>query len=170
MSIIYIDQYDSPIGELFFAITGRGLCDLSFGFKTSDEFKAYIEKRTGAKARVDSSFFDDLKEELERYFAGEKLSFAAEVEFLRGTEFEHKVWAAIREIPYGRSITYKELASTAGSPLAYRAAGAACGKNPVAIVVPCHRVVGSGGRLGGYAGGLDLKRKLLALEGYFSGP
>lgn len=169
MEEIYIDQCDSPVGKLFIARTRRGLCNISFGFKSLDEFKLHMERRFEAEVRFRSSVFDPFKEELRSYFAGEELTFSASVEFLGGTEFERKVWSAISKIPYGRAITYKELALSVGSPLAYRAAGAACGKNPVPIVVPCHRVVGSRGWLGGYAGGPEMKRKLLAVEGYLSG-
>ena len=84
---------------------------------------------------------------------------------LRGTEFQQRVWAALREIPYGETCSYGELATAIGSPTAVRAAGLANGRNPVSIIVPCHRVVGSNGSLTGYGGGTDRKRALLELEG-----
>ena len=84
---------------------------------------------------------------------------------LEGTEFQKEVWLALAEIPYGKTISYAELASMVGRPTAFRAVGQANGANPIPIVLPCHRVIASGGGIGGYGGGLDMKRQLLALEG-----
>jgi methylated-DNA-[protein]-cysteine S-methyltransferase len=104
------------------------------------------------------------REELAAYFAGELREFSVEV-VLRGTEFQQRVWAALREIGYGETCSYGELAVAIGSPAAVRAVGLANGKNPVSIIVPCHRVVGANGSLTGYGGGTDRKRALLELEG-----
>jgi methylated-DNA-[protein]-cysteine S-methyltransferase len=104
------------------------------------------------------------REQLAAYFAGELREFDLEVA-LRGTEFQQRVWAALREIPYGRTCSYAELATAIGRPTAVRAVGLANGRNPVSIVVPCHRVVGTDGSLTGYGGGTDRKRSLLELEG-----
>jgi methylated-DNA-[protein]-cysteine S-methyltransferase len=104
------------------------------------------------------------REQLASYFVGELREFSVEVA-LRGTEFQARVWAALREIPYGETRSYGELAAAIGAPAAVRAVGLANGKNPVSIVVPCHRVVGANGSLTGYGGGTDRKRTLLELEG-----
>jgi methylated-DNA-[protein]-cysteine S-methyltransferase len=104
------------------------------------------------------------REQLASYFVGELREFSVEVA-LRGTEFQARVWAALREIPYGETCSYGELAVAIGAPTAVRAVGLANGKNPVSIVVPCHRVVGVNGSLTGYGGGTDRKRTLLELEG-----
>lgn len=104
------------------------------------------------------------REQVAAYLAGELREFDLEVA-LRGTEFQQRVWAALREIPYGETWSYSELAAAIGSPTAVRAVGLANGKNPVSIVVPCHRVVGANGSLTGYGGGMDRKRALLELEG-----
>ena len=104
------------------------------------------------------------REQLAAYFAGELREFSVEV-LLRGTEFQSRVWAALRDIPYGATCSYGELAVAIGAPTAVRAVGLANGKNPVSIVVPCHRVVGANGSLTGYGGGTGRKRTLLALEG-----
>ena len=104
--------------------------------------------------------------QLTRYFAGELHEFTLPLD-LRGTDFQRRVWQALCEIPYGRTISYKELAARVGSPQGFRAAGSANGKNPVPIVVPCHRVIESGGGLGGFGGGLAYKRRLLDLESQF---
>ena len=104
------------------------------------------------------------REQLAAYFAGDLREFSVEV-LLRGTEFQSRVWAALRDIPYGTTCSYGELAVAIGAPTAVRAVGLANGKNPVSIVVPCHRVVGANGSLTGYGGGTERKRALLALEG-----
>lgn len=102
--------------------------------------------------------------QLEEYFAGRRRTFDVPLE-LDGTEFQRSVWRGLAEIPYGETVSYAEMAMMVGRPHAYRAVGQANGANPVPIVLPCHRVVASGGRLGGYGGGLGMKRQLLELEG-----
>jgi O-6-methylguanine DNA methyltransferase len=102
--------------------------------------------------------------QLEEYFAGERRTFDLPLE-LEGTDFQRSVWLRLAEIPYGETVSYAELAMMVGRPHAYRAVGQANGANPVPIVLPCHRVVASGGGLGGYGGGLPMKRQLLTLEG-----
>lgn len=101
--------------------------------------------------------------QLDEYFAGERRSFDLPLA-AAGTEFQRQVWFALAEIPYGETISYAELAAWVGRPTAFRAVGQANGANPLPIVLPCHRVVASGGGIGGYGGGLELKRRLLALE------
>lgn len=105
-------------------------------------------------------------QQLGEYFAGNRKEFEVRV-YPEGTPFQKKVWDAIREIPYGETQTYKEIAKKIGHPGAYRAVGQAAGRNPTAIVIPCHRVIGSDGSHTGYAGGLDLKRWLLEMEQRF---
>jgi methylated-DNA-[protein]-cysteine S-methyltransferase len=102
--------------------------------------------------------------QLEEYFAGDRTEFELPLE-LAGTAFQRDVWLALSEIPYGKTISYAELAAMVGRPTAFRAVGQANGSNPIPIVLPCHRVVASGGGIGGYGGGLPMKRRLLALEG-----
>lgn len=104
-----------------------------------------------------------LREQLTAYFAGELREFDVPLA-VAGTPFQQAVWAALREVPYGTTCTYGDLAAAIGRPTAVRAVGAANGRNPVCIVVPCHRVVGSGGSMTGYAGGVERKQHLLALE------
>jgi methylated-DNA-[protein]-cysteine S-methyltransferase len=103
-------------------------------------------------------------DQLEEYFSGKRTRFDLPVD-LDGTPFQKEVWLALADIPYGETVSYAELANMVGRPNAYRAVGQANGANPVPIVLPCHRVVASGGGIGGYGGGLDLKRRLLAIEG-----
>lgn len=102
---------------------------------------------------------------MREYFEGSRRDFDLPLDIDSGSAFQRRVWAAIAEIPYGSTASYAEVAAAAGSPGAFRAAGSACGNNPVALVVPCHRVLASGGRLGGYGGGLEAKVWLLRHEG-----
>ena len=111
----------------------------------------------------DDAALPAVREQLAAYFAGERTAFDVPLE-LRGTAFQQRVWAALRAIPYGQTWTYGELAARIGAPAASRAVGLANGRNPVSIVVPCHRVVGASGSLTGYAGGVERKRALLDLE------
>ena len=111
----------------------------------------------------DPEAFADVVEQLESYFRGERTTFDVELR-LEGTEFQRRVWAALLEIPYGETASYGELAARIGSPGAARAVGLANGRNPIGIIVPCHRVIGASGDLVGYGGGLDRKRQLLELE------
>lgn len=106
---------------------------------------------------------DEVFGQLQEYWSGQRKTFDFPYE-LRGTEFQKKVWAALETIPYGQTCTYGDIARMVGRPKAVRAVGAANGKNPMWIVVPCHRVVGSNGTLTGYAGGIEMKRRLLELE------
>ena len=115
--------------------------------------------RTGAGAIVRQA-----EQELREYFAGRRRTFTVKLD-LEGTEFQRKAWQAMRNIPFGETISYGDQARKVGKPKAYRAVGSANGKNPIPIIVPCHRVLASDGSLGGYSLGLSMKRRLLALEG-----
>lgn len=128
----------------------------------------------GAVTRIDfgkralrppeTRFEERVAEELKEYFAGKRRTFTFPLE-PEGTAFEKRVWKALEKIPYGETRTYSDVARSIGNPTAARAVGAANGRNPIPIVVPCHRVVAAGGKLGGFGGGLPLKKKLLSLEG-----
>lgn len=149
---------------LHLAATDRGICGLSFVDSTLD-FLAEMERATGiAEWDRDSDPVLGLATcQLEEYFNAQRRAFQLPLD-LRGTPFRQKVWNALLEIPYGETRSYAELARSIGEPKAFRAVGAANGANPIAIIVPCHRVVASGGGLGGYGGGVPLKKRLLALE------
>ena len=112
---------------------------------------------------AESDAFADVAEQLDAYFAGSLRTFDVDLQ-LGGTEFQQRVWAALQTIPYGETRSYGEIAEQIGSPGAFRAVGLANGRNPISIIVPCHRVVGSSGNLTGYGGGIDRKRLLLHLE------
>jgi methylated-DNA-[protein]-cysteine S-methyltransferase len=143
----------SPIGPLRLLSNGKGLVRIEFpGRHESD----------GVAAR--DGVLDQAARELEEYFAGRRHDFEVAVD-AGGTGFQQQVWDALRGIPYGEMRSYRDIADSIGNPRAVRAVGAANGRNPVPIIVPCHRVIGSDGKLTGFAGGLETKRRLLALEG-----
>jgi len=146
-------RVDSPVGELLLAGDGEALTRLSFAGAPLP--------RDG---RLDHSAFAPVIEQLEQYFAGERREFDLKLD-LRGSDFQRDVWSALLEIPYGETATYGEIAERVGRPGKARAVGRANGSNPVAVIVPCHRVIGSDGTLTGYGGGIERKRRLLDLEG-----
>ncbi|MCV7088573.1 methylated-DNA--[protein]-cysteine S-methyltransferase [Mycobacterium interjectum] len=146
---------ESPIGLLTLAGRSPVLTNLRMVDQT------YEPNRAGWSP--DARAFDAAVEQLGAYFAGELTDFDIELE-LRGTEFQRRVWRALLTIPYGETRSYGEIAEQIGAPGSARAVGWANGHNPIAIVVPCHRVIGAGGSLTGYGGGLDRKRTLLDLE------
>ena len=143
---------DSPIGELLLAGDDDGLRHVSMSPFAVD-----------AEWTRDDELFADAREQLEQYFRGERRDFDLPIQ-LDGNRFELSVWSALRSIPYGETASYGEIARALGHPDAPRAVGAANGRNPVAIIVPCHRVIGADGSLTGYGGGLERKRFLLELE------
>ena len=147
---------DSPIGPLTLAGDGRTLMHLRMADQTHEP------DRSGW-APADAGAFPDVAEQLEAYFAGSLREFDVELELL-GTDFQRRVWAALRTIPYGETRSYGEIAEQIGSPGASRAVGLANGRNPIAIIVPCHRVIGAAGSMTGYGGGIDRKKTLIALE------
>lgn len=113
----------------------------------------------------DDAYFTSLKNDMLKYFSGEPVSFKKYAIFLDGTDFQKKAWKVLSDIPYGKVLTYKQVAEKIGKPKASRAVGGACGANELPIIIPCHRVIASSGGLGGFSGGLALKRQLLKLEG-----
>jgi methylated-DNA-[protein]-cysteine S-methyltransferase len=158
---------DSPIGPLTLVARGSMLSCIFM----SDHRHLPEPERFGRA--VEATDADDVlrvtADQLEEYFAGERTEFDVALDTEAGTEFQRKVWAALRDIPYGTTISYAELARRIDKPTAFRAVGLANGRNPISIIVPCHRVVGSGGSLTGYGGGLDRKRLLLDLENKATG-
>ncbi len=145
----------------------------------SDAASLAVTVRAGAVTRIalnqrarrhpSSALEKRVAAELREYFAGQRTAFTFPFR-AEGSDFERKVWAALAEIPYGETRTYGEVAQAIGQPTAARAVGAANGRNPVPLVVPCHRVVAAGGRLGGFGGGIALKQHLLSLEASHSPP
>jgi methylated-DNA-[protein]-cysteine S-methyltransferase len=147
---------ESPIGELL--LLGDG--DVLHGLYMQAGRKPIRVQTAWAR---DDSAFADVRRQLSEYFAGERSDFDVAMH-LEGSAFQRTVWHALTEIPYGETISYGELARRIGRPDLARAVGTANGQNPIAVIVPCHRVIGSNGKLVGYGGGLDNKRRLLELE------
>jgi methylated-DNA-[protein]-cysteine S-methyltransferase len=150
---------DSPVGPLTLVAIDGALSGL---YMVKQRHRP-AEETFGAPGDPAAEPFAATAEQLTAYFAGELTEFDLPLN-LRGTPFQGRVWAALRQIPYGETTTYGELATELGQPTASRAVGLANGKNPVGVIVPCHRVVGSTGSLTGYGGGLDRKRYLLDFE------
>ena len=157
--------FETPIGPLFIATTARGVRVLSFPHDSSHDrlVDALEPERANASAAAEAVMAEAIRQ-IEAYFAGERRSFDLPLD-LRGTEFQRRVWQSIAAIPFGQTSSYAEVAASAGRPNAYRAAGTACGANPVVLVVPCHRVIGTDRGLHGFGGGLDTKVWLLRHEG-----
>jgi len=156
MNTLRYRTIDSPVGPLTLAGIGSTLMHLRMAEQSHEP------DRSGW-APAGESAFPDAVEQLRGYFAGELTEFDLDLQ-LDGTEFQKKVWAALQTIPYGQTRSYGEIADQIGSPGAARAVGLANGRNPIGIIVPCHRVIGSTGSLTGYGGGIGRKRALLALE------
>ena len=148
--------FDTPVGQMALAGEGDAISRL---YLPGLPLPRLASRETPLLARG--------REELLEYLAGARRDFDLPLA-PQGTPFQQRVWAALREIPYGQTRSYRELALAAGSPRGYRAVGMANHRNPIPILIPCHRVVGADGSLTGYAGGLELKRKLLELEGVLS--
>ncbi|HXX57458.1 MAG TPA: methylated-DNA--[protein]-cysteine S-methyltransferase [Thermodesulfovibrionales bacterium] len=153
-SDILIDTFESPIGRLYLIFSGETLTGILF------------DKPEGSlpmKASKRSALF---KVQLNAYFKGQLTAFDQKIGFSEGTDFEREVWLNLREVPFGETRSYRWLAERINRPKAVRAVGQALSKNPLPIILPCHRIIESDGSLGGYSGGVDIKRRLLDLEYY----
>ena len=148
-SVVRVHRMETPIGALWLTARDGGLASIAFSAPVAG----------GSEDPLPAA----AEEQLRAYFAGERERFELPLA-PRGTDFQRRVWDAVAAIPYGTTTTYSALAAAIGSPRAIRAVGAANGRNPLPIVVPCHRVIGTSGALTGYGGGLEAKRELLALE------
>ena len=157
METIWFAELKSPLGKLTLESDGEALTRIRL---PEEEW----EPEPKAKRVRKPELFTEAATQLGAFFRGERNDFDLKLN-PRGTDFQKKVWGLLCEIPRGRTITYGELAQRAGNPKASRAVGAANGKNPIPIIIPCHRVIGSNGKLTGYAGGLEAKKKLLEIEG-----
>jgi methylated-DNA-[protein]-cysteine S-methyltransferase len=157
MESLVTARASSPVGPLFLAASEKGLVRLEFEAR-----KQAMDSGTTQWRESKTALLPYLRE-LDEYFAGERRDFSFPLD-LRGTEFQLACWRGLLEIPYGQTCSYRDIAEAIGHPLACRAVGMSNNRNPVAIVVPCHRVIASSGSLCGYGGGLDIKRWLLDLE------
>ena len=156
---------DSPFGDLLVAVTKQGLVRVEYPNHDFDEALQELAAKVSPRVMESPRSTERVRRQLEEYFAGDRRSFTVGVDLSLVHGFTRKVLEETARIPFGAVSTYRDVATRAGSPRAVRAAGNALGSNPIPIVVPCHRVVRTGGGLGGYTGGLDRKVKLLELEG-----
>lgn len=161
MKSIYFTEIESPVGTVTLRGTARGLTGL---FMQSHRHGPDESQRRDWQR--DDRLFADARAQLGEYFAGKRKTFTAPIdrEAIGGTDFQRRVWAGLEAIPYGITISYGELARRIDHPAAVRAVGLANGRNPLSIIVPCHRVIGANGKLTGYGGGMERKEWLLALE------
>jgi O-6-methylguanine DNA methyltransferase len=164
---LYWQSLASARGTCSVIATQQGVCWTGTPGTELTHGLAWLERRVPIAAVVEGAKVEPLwqaMDQLQRYFAGERLQFSCPLD-LRGTAFQVAVWQELYRIPYGQTCTYAQIAAAIGHPKAVRAVGAANGANPVAVIVPCHRVIGSNGTLTGYGGGLPMKQWLLTLEG-----
>jgi len=159
METLLYSRMSSPVGPLLLGMSGRELAVLAFGRNLPEKIGGHA-----VKWQESTEATNGVRRQLNEYFAGERRKFTVPLD-LRGSDFQKECWHELLRIPYGKTRSYAEIAQTVGRPNAYRAVGQANHYNPVAIVVPCHRVLAAGTMLGGYGGGLPTKAFLLRLEG-----
>jgi methylated-DNA-[protein]-cysteine S-methyltransferase len=148
----YYDTFESPIGRLYLVFAGEILIGIAFKRHTE------VIRKGEAPSLI--------RKELREYFEKGRQAFTQKIDFAKGTGFDRNVWLALKEVPYGETRTYKWLAEKLGNPAASRAVGQALSRNPIPILLPCHRIIESDGSIGGYSAGSDIKRRLLELEYY----
>ncbi len=156
---------DSPFGQLLLAATPRGLVRIGLPSQDADELLQDLAIRVSPRVLEAPAGLEEARRELDLYFNGRLRDFELSLDWRLSRKFRRRALRAVARIPYGQTRSYSEVARRAGNERAVRAAGTACGTNPIPIVVPCHRVLRSGGGLGGYGGGLPMKRALLEIEG-----
>ena len=156
---------DSPFGPLLLATTPRGLVRVGLPNQDSEELLGELAARVSPRVLEAAAPLDEARRELDLYFEGKLTEFGLPLDWQLSRDFRRRALRAIARIPYGQTRSYTQIATSAGNERAVRAAGTACGTNPIPVVVPCHRVLRSGGGLGGYGGGLPMKESLLRLEG-----
>ncbi|MBB4805242.1 AraC family transcriptional regulator of adaptative response/methylated-DNA-[protein]-cysteine methyltransferase [Chryseobacterium defluvii] len=166
METIHLKILKTPLGDMIACAVDQGICLLEFTDRKNKEkqFTSLSKTLNAEIVEKEHPHFKQLEEELNEYFEGKRHQFEVPL-FVTGTEFQKKVWQLLREIPMGETRSYKQQSEFLGNPKAIRAVGTANGINKIAILIPCHRVIGSNGDLVGYAGGIWRKQKLLELEG-----
>ena len=148
---------ETPIGPLFMEVSAAGISRI--------DFQPFPVGGDDHESPAAQELLDAAAQEIDEYFRGVRVAFDLPIDFATGTSFQKSVWRTIEGIGHGETLTYREVAAMVGSPNAYRAAGSACARNPIVILIPCHRVVGSDRGLHGFGGGLDVKEWLLQHEG-----
>ena len=164
MNKICYSHFSSPFGPVFVAKTTKGICTINFSNITETGFLSSLSKRFQVDIVRNDKALLDVKKNLLDYFNGHQVNFKLPLDLSNGTQFQRKVWNKVKEIPYGELRSYKWVAKSINNVSASRAVGNAVGQNPVAPIIPCHRVVCSDGSLGGYSSGIPIKKRLLKLE------
>ncbi|MFW6115465.1 MAG: methylated-DNA--[protein]-cysteine S-methyltransferase [Chloroflexota bacterium] len=164
MKEVVYARLDSPVGRVWVAATEMGVCKISLGSEHSGAFLTWLSQHIGpGQAYEDAELMTVAMAQLEEYFSGTRRAFDLPLD-VHGTTFQRAVWSQVSRIPYGATASYGDIAQLVGKPKASRAVGAALGANPLPIVVPCHRVIGSDGSLVGFGAGLETKETLLQME------
>jgi methylated-DNA-[protein]-cysteine S-methyltransferase len=165
MDILFAHRYHSPLGELILASYNKQLCVCDWAHKTNAEPKLHLianQLNVSLLEQMDDTL-NEAVNQLDQYFLRERILFTLNT-LLLGTVFQQSVWNALSKVPYSKTVSYQTIANKIGKPKAVRAVANACGANPLSIIIPCHRIIGSNGKLVGYAGGLEIKQGLLQLE------
>ena len=163
--VVRFDWLRTPVGRVFVGVSDQGVCDVTFDESSEDGYRRRMATRASEMWR-DRAAVETALTELDAYFSGQQRRFSLQIDLRGATAFTARVLRATRRIPFGSLLSYGEVAKRIGSPGASRAVGGALGRNPVPIIVPCHRVVAHGGKLGGFTGGVEVKRALLEIEGH----
>ncbi|QPJ63245.1 MAG: methylated-DNA--[protein]-cysteine S-methyltransferase [Candidatus Nitronauta litoralis] len=161
----YFTIFESPMGDLGLVSSEKGLCEVRTRIRNRNSFITYLKKSYPEIPQENPVKLETVIRQLEEYFAGKRQKFTCKLDLNQGTDFQQKVWKALQSIPHGDTRSYAWIAEAIGQPKAVRAVGGANGKNPIPIIVPCHRIIRKDGSIGGYTGGLNKKRFLLELEG-----
>ncbi len=161
---IYYAFHPSPLGLIGIAGSDQGLTRIVLALPDESHFVDHLKNTFQSECLKKPDFFESVVKQLSLYFSGDLERFDCPLDLSRGTPFQQKVWQELTNIPYGTTISYRTLAEAIGQPKAFRAVGNANGKNPLPLIIPCHRVIQGNGSLGGYTGGLHIKRFLLDHE------
>lgn len=164
--IVYYAFFPSPIGRIGIAATPRGICRVTFNARADSDFRNRLRREYRCRPVRRDRHFKSIASRLRSYFSGQPVRFNVKIDLNKGTPFQQKVWEFLRSIPYGQTRSYRSVARGIGHPNSFRAVGGACGNNPIGILIPCHRVIKATGGLGGFTGGLRVKRRLLRLENF----
>ena len=162
--IIYYTLFASPLGRIGIASTPNGICRISLNAAGLAAFRKTLRRDYHCLTIRRDRHFTDLVTGMRAYFSGNPVRFNIKIDLQEGTSFQKKVWRSLRRIPFGQTRSYRSIARDIGHPNSYRAVGGACGYNPIAVLIPCHRVINANGKLGGFSGGLRMKRLLLISE------
>jgi methylated-DNA-[protein]-cysteine S-methyltransferase len=163
-------RVESPVGPLFVAASDRGLCEIGYGSNEPEsKFQEHLRQR-GFRPVADANAIQDIAKQLHEYFGGQRNRFDVPLDFSGISPFTQTVLSATANVGYGQLMTYRDIAVEVGRPGASRAVGNALGRNPIPVIVPCHRIVRSDNSLGGYTGGIEIKERLLSLEGVYLTP